>query len=575
MTPRASLTLALGCLTTLALAADPPWLARSSRGMVASDAPAASRLGADVLAAGGNAFDAAIATSLGLSVARPQSTGLGGGGFLVAYVARDRRFVVLDFRETAPAGATAERYARLARAAGDGPAPSIFGGNAVGVPGLLAGLAEIHRRFGSQPWPELVRPAADLAQRGFTVDDAYRGAAEEALREFKKWPEFKERSATLYATLLGSGTPPPAGARLPRPDLARALRLIADQGAAAIYHGTLGQAIAQAAQGAGGVLTPDDLAGYTVKPREPLHVSYGDFEIVTMPPPSSGGVCVAETLNILTACRQRSDLDPQRDGTHVLVEALKHAFADRARNMGDPDFATLPLARLLDPRAAAEMARTVSPAHPLARDAYGAASQPASAPIEDRGTSHFCVADRDGNVVALTETVNGVFGSYVIAEPFGIVLNNQMDDFTTNPGQPNLFGLIQGAANVVAPGKRPLSSMTPTIVCRAGKPVLALGASGGPRIITAVLQVLLNVIERGQPLEQAIDAVRLHHQWLPDEVYFDRAAPDALIADLRAHGQTVSTERRSACVQALQILADGTFVGASDPRKGGQPAGVE
>jgi gamma-glutamyltranspeptidase/glutathione hydrolase len=278
---------------------------------------------------------------------------------------------------------------------------------------------------------------------------------------------------------------------------------------------------------------------------------------------------------------------PREGLPHLLVECLKHAFADRARWLGDPDFGDVPVDRLLSHEYIRQLSGRVG--GPRDPKEYGTEAWPTTLP-DDRGTSHFSIVDRQGNVVALTETINGVFGSLVVAEPFGIVLNNQMDDFTTAPGQPNLFGLVQGAANAVAPGKRPLSSMTPTIVLKTGywdrsdprtgvwredpRPVLTLGASGGPRIITAVLQVMLNVTEGEMPLEQAIEQPRLHHQWLPDEVYFDRAPPAELVELLRSRGHAISEQRRGAVVQAIQILEDGTLVGASDPRKGGRPAGV-
>lgn len=552
------------------LADDPPWIARGRSGMVASDSPAASRIGADVLRAGGNAFDAAVATSLALAVARPQSTGLGGGGFLVAYVAQERRFVVLDFRETAPAAATPQRYAALHRAKGDGPSPSVYGGNAVGVPGQLAGLTGILKRFGAKPLGELTAPAIGLAESGFVVDESYRRACEEALKDFDKWPQLKQQHLRLYATLLGNGTPPEVGEKIKRPDLARALRLIAERGPDAFYDGPIGQAIVTAAQEAGGTLTPDDLRSYRIREREPIRARFGEYEIVSMPPPSSGGVCIAETVHILQSTAIRSDLHPVHDYPHALVEAMKHAFADRARWLGDSDFADIPLDRLTSLSYAAERARRIHSGKTLEAGEYGSPESPP----EDGGTSHFCVADRFGNVVALTETINGPFGSLVVAEPFGIILNNQMDDFLTVPGQANLYGLRQSRANLVGPGKRPLSSMSPTIVLKDGRPVLALGASGGPRIITAVLQVMLNVIKLDMPLDQAMSAVRIHHQWQPDEVYFDRDPPAALVASLKAAGHKISDERKGAAVQAIRFLPDGTMLGASDPRKGGRPAGL-
>ncbi|MCK4343578.1 MAG: gamma-glutamyltransferase [Phycisphaerae bacterium] len=553
------------------LAADPPWVARSRIGMVASDSPEASRIGADILAAGGNAFDAAVATSLALAVARPHSTGLGGGGFMLAYLAKEQRVVVLDFRETAPAGATADRFAKLQAQGGDGPSPSIYGGNAIGVPGQLAGLTEILKRFGSLPLKQLAQPALELAQTGFVADEHYLDACTAALADYEKWPQLKQRHARLYETLLGKGTPPKLGDRVKRPDLAEALRLIAKDGPDAFYQGPLGEAVARAAQAAGGTLTRGDLAAYRVREREPIRAVYRDsYEIVSMPPPSSGGVCIAETLNILDAVSLYTKRYFGPEQPHALVEAMKHAFADRARWLGDPDFADVPVKRLTDYNYAVQLARWIEAGKTLASSSYGGVA----APPDDGGTSHFCVADNNGNIVALTETINGPFGSLVVAEPYGIILNNQMDDFAANPGQPNLYGLIQGEANAVAPGKRPLSSMSPTLVFRVrdAKPVLVLGASGGPRIITSVVQVILNIVERRRPLDEAISAARFHHQWLPDEVYFDREPPRELADMLRENGHQISEQRKTSIVQAIQFLEDGTMVGASDPRKGGRPA---
>lgn len=563
-----ALVLVAGPLLPALRAADPPWLARGRNGMVASDSPEASQIGAEMLRAGGNAFDAAIATSLALAVSRPQSTGLGGGGFMLAWLASEKRALVLDFREVAPAGATRERYDRLAAEAGDGPSPTIYGGNAVGVPGQLAGLDEIRKRFATRPLSDLVRPAIQLAESGFAVDEHYRDAVKEALADFEKWPQLKQDHAHIHATLLGDGTPPAVGEKITRPQLARALRLLAEQGVDAFYQGPIGEAAVRAVRDAGGVLTMEDLAKYRPREREPLRATMGGYEVVTMPPPSSGGVCIIETLNVLreTALDFDGGLRAIRDDFYppMLVCALKHAFADRARWLGDPDFAAIPVERLVSRDYARQLADRFCPEGSAD---YGTAPAP-----EDRGTSHFCVVDRDGNVVALTETVNGVFGSLVVAEPYGIILNNQMDDFAADPGRPNLYGLIQGEANAVAPGKRPLSSMSPTIVLQAGRPALALGASGGPRIITSVLQVMLNVTEFGMPLDDAQAAVRIHHQWLPDEVYFDREPPAALVRALEPRNK-LSSQRKTGIVQAIQLLPDGSLVGASDPRKGGRPAG--
>jgi gamma-glutamyltranspeptidase/glutathione hydrolase len=565
-----------GTTPALAIASDPSWITRSPRGMVASDSPEASRIGADVLEQGGNAFDAAIATSLALAVARPHSTGLGGGGFMVAYIAAEKRFVALDFREMAPAGATPERYAQLRAEQGSGPPPTVCGGNAIAVPGQLAGLYEIHRRYASWSMQRLARPAIDLASHGFVVDAHYRSACQETLAQYEKWPELRDSCSSLYESLLGSGQPPELGARVKRPRLASALRLIVRQGPDIFYRGWIGESIVRAANAAGGKLSMKDLAAYRVRERQPIRTEFrplsGEpaYEIISMPPPSSGGICMAESLNILQAVRVRSDLHPEQDRYHVLIEAMKHAFADRARWLGDPDSATIPAARLTSVAYAVELARRIQPGKTLEPDAYGLASPP-----DDHGTSHFCIADQAGNVVAMTETINTSFGSLVVADPYGIILNNEMDDFTADPGRPNLFGLVQGEANAIAPGKRPLSSMSPTLVFSEGKPVLAVGASGGPLIITSALQVMLNVLKGNMPLEDAVQALRVHHQWLPNEVYFDRDPPADLVTRLEACGHQLAERHKTGIVQAIRFLPDGTMVGASDPHKGGQPAGVE
>ena len=557
-------------LASGAAADDPPWIGRGTTGMVASDSPEASRIGAAVLKSGGNAFDAAVATSFALAAARPQSTGLGGGGFMVAYVAKENRFVALDFRETAPASATPERYAKLFAERGDGPSPSVYGGNAAATPGLLAGLAEINRRFGTRSLTELVRPAVELAQTGFVVDEHFRQACRGVLRDFEKWPTLKKH-AKLLDIVLVNGEPPAVGHKLKRPGLAKALGLIGERGPAAVYDGPIGRAMADAVQAAGGTLTTADLRAYRVREREPIHIRYvyRDYGIVSMPPPSSGGVCLVEILNILQAYSLRSDIHPVEGRSHVLVEAMKHAFADRARWLGDPDFCELPVQRLISRKYAADLAWRIARDKTLAPSKYGSAPPPP----DDGGTSHFSVADRFGNIVALTETINGTFGSLVVAEPYGIILNNEMDDFVTVRGEPNLYRLVQSEANLVGPGKRPLSSMSPTIVLKDGKPVLALGASGGPRIISSVLQVVLGVME-GQSLADAMSGRRLHHQWKPNEIFFDREPPKEVAERLRGFGHIVSDKRRTGIVQAIQFREDGTMVGASDPRKGGRPAGV-
>lgn len=557
-------------LTAPAAAHDPHSVAVARGGMVASDSPDASRIGADVLQSGGNAFDAAVATSLALTVARPQSTGLGGGGFLLAYVAKEDRFVVLDFRETAPQSATAARYERILADSGGGPSPTVYGGHAVGVPGLPAGLAEINRRFGTRLFAELAAPAIALAERGIEVDEPLRRARREALEYFERYPEFGGRFAAFRQALLREPSDPDAPQRLVRPDLARTLRALAEHGPESFYDGAIAEAIIAAVRADGGEMTFDDLKAYRVEEREPLTGYYGEHRIVTMPPPSSGGAALIQTLNIVQAASLRSDLEPSMTAPHVLAEAFKHAFADRARWFGDPAFCDIPLGRLLSPQYAAQLARRIDRTTTHAPEHYGT---PVPV-IDDSGTSHFCVADRFGNLVAMTETINGVYGSYVLVEPYGVLLNNELDDFLTAPGRANLFGLVQGEANRIGPGKRPLSSMTPTIVLRDDKPLLIVGGAGGPRIITGVTQVILNTLN-GSTLHDALSSPRLHHQWLPDEVFFDREPPRRLRAKLERFSHRISDQRRTSRVNAIQFLAGGEMVGASDPDRGGRPVGVD
>ncbi|RMF80258.1 MAG: hypothetical protein D6744_08415, partial [Planctomycetota bacterium] len=368
------ITFAAALTTALAAVAEPPWLARSTTGMVASDSPEASRIGAQVLADGGNAFDAAIATSFALAVTRPQSTGLGGGGFLVAYIADTRQCVVLDFRESAPAAATPERYARLRAENGDGPPVSVYGGNAVGVPGQVAGLVEIHRRYATQPWADLIAPAVELCDRGFVLDEHFLAALAQARDDLRRWPRLRADSRAMAEWLDSIDARP--GARLKRPALKTALRSLARDGAAAFYDGPIAEAIVHAVQHAGGALTRDDLRHYRVREREPLRYAWNGYDLVLMPPPSSGGVCIAETLGILDVLAEPYGgvraLRRSKDYAPMLITALRHAFADRARWLGDPDAADIPVALL----TSREHARVLAGKRIRSNEDYGTSQLP-------------------------------------------------------------------------------------------------------------------------------------------------------------------------------------------------------
>lgn len=562
------------CLALPVQAGDPPWIARSTSGMVAADSPEASQAGAEILKAGGNAFDAAIATSLALGVCRPESTGLGGGGFLVAYAAKEKRFIALDFRETAPAAATPERYAKLEAECGKGPSASVYGGNAVATPGLPAGLDEIRRRFGTKSFAELAAPAVKVAEEGFVIDEHFRSSCEDLQREFKKYDGLQSHSARLADHFLKGDRRPVLGEKFRRPGFADTLRMLARDGVAPFYDGPIAAAIVKVVHEAGGDLRAEDLRGYRVKEREPLIFIVGEHRFVTMPPPSSGGFCISQMCQL--TCGENTeprcpDFNSRLYSHHLFIEVMKHAFADRARWLGDPDFIQVPLNYLGDDKQLDKISRMICKGPYADPQQYGAITIP-----DDAGTSHFCIADAAGNIVSMTETINGNFGSLVMTEPYDIVLNNQIDDFTTVPGKANLFGLTQSERNLVAPGKRPLSSMSPTIVLQDGRPVLAIGGSGGPRIISNVFQVMQAVL-KGKTLEQAETELRLHHQWQPDEIYLDRDPPkemQEIIEQLKQRGHKFSDKRKGAAVQAIQFLADGTMVGASDPAKGGRPVGL-
>ena len=544
------------------------WTATGCQGMVASDHPLASEVGLAVLEDGGNAIDAAVATSLALAVTRPYSTGLGGGGFLLYWEARTQKVYVLDYREQAPVAASPHMFERAQRDRPDAPPASKVGGLAVGGPGLLDGLDGALQRFGSQTLEDLAEPAYELAAQGFRVDEHHLDAARTVEARLRSYPSFESAGEPLRRRHLFDGVIPSEPPLLRQPELAEALQLIGRDGVNAFYRGPIGQEVVLTARRYGGLLQMEDLRGYRPVWREPIKVTYRDtFDVYSMPPPSSGGICIAETLNILEhwELAELQKKDPAR-AAHVTVAALSQAFEDRAEHLGDADFVKVPVHRLTGKSYAAEIAERI-------RGGSTHDDAMIAAPPNDGGTSHYCVVDQWGNVVAATETINTEFGSLLMTPRFGIVLNNEMDDFTAEPGKANAFGLIQSAQNAAATRKRPLSSMSPTIVVRDGQPILALGASGGPRIITSVLQVMLAVLEQDAPIGKAVAAPRLHHQWRPDVVYRNEFSADhAIIRGLAEQGYEISDEQRMGVVQAIRI-DDGTFTGASDPRKGGRPAG--
>jgi gamma-glutamyltranspeptidase / glutathione hydrolase len=542
-----------------------------ARGAVAADHHAASEAGARILRQGGNAVDAAVATSFALSVVRPYSCGIGGGGFMVIHLAGGRT-VVLDYRETAPGAVQADFYEGLSAEA------STTGGTAVATPGTVAGLLLALERYGTLPRQQVLAPAIELAETGFIVDQHYVDSVRPLIRRFRDDPSLQHRFAFVWDRFLRQGEVG-VGDRIVLPEQAAALRLIAEQGASAFYEGPIARAIVSAVQGDGGVLTLDDLGTYQLQLRAALEFQFAGRRFLTMPPPSSGGVAMAQALGIfeliedpsvgvvgVTECR----------ATHALVEAFKHAFADRAEWLADPDFVALPLEQLLSPVYLHARAALFDPAGTLAPSAYGTREDQHTGRTlpDDSGTSHLSVVDRWGNAVACTETINLTFGSLVAVEEYGFILNNEMDDFTTRRGQANAFGLRQSERNLPAAGKRPLSSMTPTIVLDGrGRVEVVAGGAGGPRIITATMQAILHALD-GMDAPAALAAPRLHHQWAPDILHLEpELARDAqLRACLAALGHEVQETRALANVQLI-VRAGRGWSAASDPRKGGRPAG--
>jgi gamma-glutamyltranspeptidase/glutathione hydrolase len=550
----------------LARAATPPPF-RAAHAAVASDNPAASAAGVAALKAGGNAIDAACATALALGVVHPDSSGIGGGGFAVVYLAKEKKTYALDFRERAPAAITPQAYFKDGKVQ---PELSKHGGLAVAVPGEVRGLGEMVRRWGKLSFARCVDGAQRLAARGFPV--SWRLSRNIGTIDHKEAEAGDRKFLEIFAT-----KPLAEGTTWKRPDLAWTLGKLRTGGADAFYKGEVAKELVTAVKNAGGVLSAEDLAGYTVTERTPLATDYRGLRVYSMPPSSSGGVVLVETLGVM-ANHYPTDADLQRDGhgssayLHIVSEALKHGFADRARFLGDTDFVSVDMAHLTSAAYHAELARRIKPNAVLPRDAYGTLGAP-PAVHKDGGTTHLSVIDADGNAVALTTTVNLGFGAHLVAGKTGIVLNDQMDDFSLTPGVPNAFGLIGNEQNAVAGGKRPLSSMTPTIaVDGAGQVKVVVGAAGGPTIISATAQVLLNVVDWKLDAQAAVAAPRIHDQWFPDLLMVEDDIPRDVTAGLEQRGHKVKEMPHIGVVNVLVRTEHGIEAGA-EPRSPSTPAG--
>jgi len=546
------------------LGADPP-PARGKHGMVSSPDALASHVGVDILESGGNAVDAAVAVALALAVTFPEAGNLGGGGFLLLRDSKGAYFA-LDFRETAPRVLKGELF--LDEDGRPVPGRSLDGGLAVGVPGTVAGLAEAHERWGSKPWAELVRPAIDLARYGFEVSAWLADSLSRKESLLLAHAETKK----IFAP---GGKLPVEGATLIQRDLATSLERIAEEGSPGFYTGQVASSIARTVREQGGVLNQVDLSLYSPVLREPIVGRYRGHRVVVFPPPSSGGIALLQILGVLERFDLRASGFGSSTTVHRMAEAERLAYADRSRWLGDPDFTDVPVAELLAPDYLQRRAAGIQPD----RATPSVDVEPGRPIPEGSGeTTHFSVVDRHGSAVAMTVTLNRSYGSGIVATGTGILLNNQIDDFAMAPGVPNFYGLLGGEANAVEGGKRPLSSMSPTIVEAPGKqerPLLVLGSPGGSTIITSVAQVLINVIDHEMTLQEAVNAPRFHHQWFPDWISHEQRAFPADVADAlekRGHRLTPS-EGNIGSVNAIGLGPSGEWLGAADPRRQGTAAG--
>lgn len=560
------------CLPALAMMTAVLWHAQPSfaadgqvigaRGMVATVNPLATKAGLQALRAGGNAVDAAVAAALTLGVVDGHNSGLGGGCLILVRCA-DGRQLAIDGRETAPATAVAEMYVRQGQVELE---LSQTGALASGVPGALAAYQAVLEQAGRLPLAALLRPAADLAEQGFAIDEVL------AERLRASAPQLQRFDSSRAIFLKADGAPYRAGEQLVQADLARSYRAIADQGTEWFYRGSFAQATHDWMAQHGGLLTVDDFRAYQSKARTPIVTTYRGYTVIGFPPPSSGGIHVAQVLNILE-CFDLATIY-QRDEAmlmHVVAEAMKLAMADRAHWLGDADFVSVPRG-LIDKPYARELSRRIDLQRAATVAGHGT---PADAQTDVFGghTTHIATADAEGNWVALTATVNTSFGSKVVIPGTGIVLNNQMDDFSTQPGVPNAYGLVGAQNNAIAPGKRPLSSMSPTIVLKDGQPVLTLGGAGGPKIITQAVLTLIRWVDLQWPLERCLSEPRWHHQWRPDKLLVEATVPELLRQRLRERGHTVEAMEASGIVQAIAGTHDGRLVGVHDPRVPGLAAG--
>ena len=567
----------LGALLATTVAAAPLRPTHAPHAMVTSIHELASRAGVEMLQSGGNAIDAAVATGFALAVVHPQAGNLGGGGFLLLRNANGETHFI-DYREKAPAAATENMYldAQGNVLPESNKYSSVVGYRSIGVPGSAAGLVYAEKKYGKLSIEKVIAPAIKLARDGFPL--AYEDTQD--LREYKDLAQFPE-SKRIF---LRDGNYYQPGELFKQPELARTLERIAKD-PDDFYHGDMARELAAAIHKGGGLITAADLAAYEVKEREPIHGSYRGYDIISAPPPSSGGVALVEILNILEGFDLKKLGNRSADAIHLEAEAFRRAFYDRTDFMGDPDFAKVPVAQLIDKKYAAAWRESIDPNHAspskdLKRQSFSelervAQSRTSAVAVrEPENTTHYSVVDAEGNAVSVTTTLNDSFGSKVTAEGLGFLLNDEMDDFAAKQGVPNAYGLIQGPANAIGPGKRPLSAMTPTIVLKDGKLFLVLGSPGGPTIITTVANVVIGVVDFSLDIQEAVNAPRFHHQWLPDGILVeDRLSPDTMNV-LRSKGHKLKVQHFWGDGECIMVdPKTGERLGASDGRNNGKAVG--
>lgn len=530
----------------------PVW---AEHGMVATQEAIASQVGLDILKQGGNAVDAGVAVGFALAVTLPRAGNIGGGGFMMIYDAKKKRTFALDYREMAPSKAYKDMY--LDKEGNAVEELSRFHGLAVGVPGTVAGLITALDNYGTMDLKTVMAPAIKLAEQGIIVTPDLYTSLQNAKERLQKWDSskpvfFKDGGKTDYQI----------GDKFIQKDLAHSLKLIAQKGRDGFYKGATAKAIADSVTAAGGLMSVEDLASYKAVVREPVMGNYRGYRIASMPPPSSGGIHIIEILNILENYRIGEMGHNTAETIHVMAEAMKLAYADRAEYLGDPDFVKVPTKGLTNKDYAKTLQQQISQdkARPAKDIKHG---QPM--PYESDQTTHFSIMDKDGNAISNTYTLNFSYGTGMVANGTGILLNNEMDDFSAKPGVPNGYGLIGGDANAVEGGKRPLSSMSPTLVFKDGKPIIATGSPGGSRIITTTLQIIMNVIDHKMNIAEATHAVRVHHQWLPDELRIEKGLNQDTIKLLEGKGQNVVEKEAMGSTQSVMRTEEGLF-GSSDPR---------